>query len=214
MPAGSDATTIFLAGAHSVAGALADPSVADAWSLPSVLEDQAVSSLAAHLARGGVWAVADYLDAGPPPGPVDFDSASEYFAALVSNSSVAANRAIRERSAAIASIGREELLRTLGSRLEDLEPRLLAMDPDELIAVIAGKVMRLGDYLETRIVEQTVHLDDLARSLNREPWPLPAGAADLTIAIGVEVASRRSGKPALVRALYRQGSAEGTLPVL
>ena len=206
--------SLFLAGARTVADAIADPSVARAWNLPSVLEEQPVSSLAGHLARGGVWAVSEYLDAGVPPGPVDFESAGEYFASVVSDLSADANRAIRDRAAAVASVGCEELLRTLRERVDALSVRVPGLKPDRLIAVIGGRVMRLEDYLTTRIVEQTVHLDDLARSVDRRPWPMPAGAEALTIAVGLEIARRRSGQTAVIRALYRRGLAGTTLPVL
>ncbi|MCU1493679.1 MAG: hypothetical protein JWO62_1443 [Acidimicrobiaceae bacterium] len=65
--------------------------------------------------------------------------------------------------------------------------------------------MRLDDYLATRIAEQSVHLEDLARSVNRDPWPLSPEAAALTISIGTDIARRRSGSSALIRALYRHG---------
>jgi hypothetical protein len=205
---------LFLAGAEMIATAIADPSVAGAWDLPSVLEGQQVSGLAGHLARTGGWAVADYLDAGTPAGPVDYGSAGEYFAGFANTASPDDHRTIRDRGAAVASVGRDELLRTLHERLADLGPRLLAAEPDRLIAVIGGRVMRLADYLATRIVEQTVHLDDLARSVGRDPWPLPAEAEALTIAVGVDIARRRRGATAVVRALYREGLSETTLPVL
>jgi hypothetical protein len=74
--------------------------------------------------------------------------------------------------------------------------------------------MRLDDYLATRIVEQVVHLDDLARTVGHDGWVLPAGAAELAIDVGVDIAVRRGGSTAVIRALYRQGWSESVLPVL
>jgi len=179
----ADVAGLFIEGARVVAAAIGDPLVAQAWDQPSVLEDQRVSSLAGHLARGGVWVVGDYLDAGRPAGPVDLHSAGQYFAAFVSTASPSGHQAIRDRGAAVASAGRDELLRGLGERLAALEPRIRTADRQQLIAVAGGKVMRLEDYLATRIVEQTVHLDDLARSVGREAWQLPAGAEDLVVPV-------------------------------
>ena len=71
-----DVVALFVAGAHAIVEAIADPSVAEAWDRPSVLEDQLVSGVAGHLARGGVRVVADYLRAGHPAGPVDVNSAA------------------------------------------------------------------------------------------------------------------------------------------
>jgi hypothetical protein len=214
VPDRPDVVPLFLEGAYAVADAIAEPVVTNAWDRPSVLEDQRVSSLAGHLARGGVWVVDDYLDADIPRGPLDFASAGEYFATLVSAASPEDHRAIRARGAAVAAVGHEELAQTLSQRLAALAPRLRAIESDRLIAVAAGKVMRVEDYLVTRIVEQVVHLDDLARSVDHEPWPMPADAHMLAISVGAEIARLRSGATALIRALYRQGFTEPILPVL
>ena len=61
-----DVATLFFAGARTIADAIADPAVERAWDLPSVLEDQLVSSVVGHLARSGVWALDEYLHAGTP----------------------------------------------------------------------------------------------------------------------------------------------------
>ncbi len=203
---------MFLAGAEVVLTALADHEVAVRWDRPSVLEDQAVSSLCGHLARGAVWAVDDYLTADPPSSPVDFHSPGEYFATIMDAASGDDHRAIRDRGTAVASIGREALLDEVRRRLDELAPRLRATSPDHLVTVAFGKVMRLGDYLLTRVVEQAVHLDDLARSVGLEPWPMPADATDVAIEVGLDVARRRSGNTAVLRALYRRGFAEGAFP--
>ena len=79
--------------------------------------------------------------------------------------------------------------------------------------MFSGLVIRLDHYLVTRIVEQVVHLDDLARSVGRDSWPTPEADA-LVVAIGAEIGLRRRGSTAMIRALYRQGFTEGTIPVL
>lgn len=209
-----DVPSLFLEGADVVAEAIGDPAVAEAWDRPSVLEDQRVSGLAGHLARSGVWVVADYLDAGEPEGPPDFNSAGHYFATFADAASLDDHRAIRDRGAAVAAVGHDELVETLVARLDALRPRLESLPVDHLIAVLDGKVMRLDDYLMSRIVEQVVHLDDLARSVDQEPWELPIAAEALAMSVGLDIACRRSGTDAVLRALYRQGFAEPTLPVL
>lgn len=208
-----DVVGLFLEGGRVVAEAIADPAVAAAWDRPSVLEDQLVSGLAGHVARG-VWAVGEYLEAGPAQGPVAFGSAGEYFTAFVDNASTDDHRAIRDRGAAVAAVGRDELIRRLEDWLVVLGPRLRSLEVDHLVAVLSGKVMRLEDYLTTRIVEQVVHLDDLARSIGRGPWSLPTGAQALAIAVGTDIAARRRGSDAVIRSLYRKGFAEQTLPAL
>ena len=210
----ADVTTLFLDGARIVARAIADPAVAQAWGDPSVLDEQLVGGLAGHLARGGVWVVADYLEGDPPSGPVDFDRAAEYFTAFTDLASPEAHQGIRDRAAAVAAVGPDELVLQLKQRLHFLETRLRSLDADALVAVIAGKVMRVADYLVTRVVEQVVHLDDLARSIHHEQWEYPLAGEDLAIEVGVDIARLRAGRVGLVRALYRNGYAETTLPVL
>lgn len=208
-----DVVGLFLGGGRVVAEAIADPAVADAWDRPSVLEHQSVSGLAGHVTRG-VWAIGEYLESGPASGPVAFDSASEYFTDLAESASAEDHRAIRDRSAAVAAVGRGELVRQLEAWLAVLGPRLGSLDVHHLVAVRLGKIMRLDDYLTTRIVEQVVHLDDLARSIDRQPWSLPNGAQALAIAVGTDIAVRRRGSDAVIRTLYRKGYAEQTLPAL
>jgi hypothetical protein len=207
-------TELFLDDAQVIIGALADPRVGAAWDRPSVLEDQLVSGLAGHLARGGIWVVGDYLDAGDPAGPVDLHSAGDYFAGFVDTQTDAAHAAIRQRGARVGEVGQAELVATATTRLAALGPRLTTLGPDHLIAVIAGWVMRLEDYLVGRIVEQVVHLDDLARSVGAEPWPVPADSVRLVTDTAIEIARRRAGDAATVRALFRAGCTTGVFPVL
>ena len=67
--------------------------------------------------------------------------------------------------------------------------------------------MRLDEYLKTRIVEQVVHLDDLARSLGREPWPVPLDGARPRDPHRRRHRPRlRSGPTEMLRCLYRSAS--------
>jgi Mycothiol maleylpyruvate isomerase N-terminal domain len=214
MTVSPDVATLFLGGAQTIAGALADPAVEEAWDRPSVLEDQLVSSVAGHLARSGVWVVDEYLHAGNPAGPADFRSAGEYFCAVAVAAGPEVHRAIRDRGAAVAALGRQAVLSRVEEHLASLEAELGTLPGTRLISIIGGKVMALSDYLVTRVVEQAVHLDDLARSVGREVWGLPEGHQTLAIDVGVEMACRRHGPEATVRALYRKGFAEPVFPVL
>jgi hypothetical protein len=207
-------TTVFLENARLIVSAISDPEVQRGWDRPSVLEDQLVGGLAGHLARGGIWIVSDYLDAAVPTGSVTVESAAAYFARFASAATADDHRAIRERGASVASVGAASLARVVRDRLDDLESRLRPLDPQQPITVTGGAVMQLSDYLATRIVEQTVHLDDLARSIGRDSWPVPPEARVVAIEVGTEIACRRWGSAAVVRALYRRGFAETVLPVL
>ena len=211
----TNAIELFLQGAHIVLEAIGDDAVAAAWDAPSVLEEQAVSSLAGHLARGGVWVVDDYLDAAVSAGEPDFASAADYYAGVLPGLTEDEHRAIRERGATIGAMGQDELVTTLAERLSALGTRLRSEPADRLLAVIGGRTIRFDHYLATRIVEQAVHLDDLGRSVGRtDGWPVLPEAQALVIAVGMDIATRHHGAPAVVRALYRRGFAESVLPVL
>lgn len=203
---------LFLANASVVLSALSDPRVADSWNHESVLEEQTIGSLAGHLARGSVWVVGDYLEAEAADGPVDFETAAEYFAAVATTLTDDDHASIRQRGSAIAADGHEMLVAQLASRLAGLRELLANQDVGRRVTVFAGKVMRLDDYLLTRLVEQVVHLDDLARSLGVGPWPTAPGAEAVVVSCGAEIGRQRFGGAAMIRTLYRADV--GLLPVL
>lgn len=208
-----DVVDLYLDVAGIVVDTLASTEVRDAWNSPSVLKAQTVGSLAGHLARGGVWLVGQYLDDGVPSGPVSIDSAAEYFATFAADATPAAEKAIRDRGAEAAATGHARVVEDAGQRLASLDPLLRATPVDQRITVIGGQVMHLGNYLDTRLVEQVVHLDDLARSLGRDSFPLPTRATARVLTIGFEVAQIRAGDTAVLRALYRDGFAADTFPI-
>jgi hypothetical protein len=229
MVSSAEVIDLFLAGGHVVATAVADEVVGEAWDRPSVLAEQTVGGVAGHLARGGVWVVGDYLDGGEPTGAVTFESAAEYFATLVSPMAEEGHRAIRARGAAVAAARQTEVVAAVSARLGALEQRLGKLPAGARISVASGIVMRLSDYLVTRIVEQTVHLDDLARSVgggssrgdgddggrsSRPRWSMPDAAVSLTIEVGAQIGRLGHGPVAVIRALYRTGFADSVLPVL
>jgi len=203
----------FLKGADVVRSALLDQRVVDGWDDPSVLEGQTIGSLAGHLARGSVWAVGDYLDTEPGDRDVDVETAAAYFASVVESVTPEDHVAIRARGAEVAADGAERVSERLDERLAELRRRLPAEPTDRAVVVFGGRVMLLDDYLYTRIVEQVVHLDDLARSIGAEPWTNPPDAAALVVACGAEIGRLRNGDSTMIRAMFRDGAAS-TLPVL
>jgi hypothetical protein len=202
----------FLACSDAVVLALGDPAVRAAWGDPSYLADQTVGMLAGHVARS-ITTVGGYLDAPPPDDDgVDLASTAAYLA-MASALDDAAHAGVRARSAAIAEAGPDavggealDALLALRSRLDD-EP------PDRRLSVFGGAVMRLDDYLGTRVVEQVVHLDDLARSVGREPWDVDEAAQAHAIRAAVDAGTRVHGSLAMLRALYR-GDTDGVIPVI
>jgi uncharacterized protein (TIGR03083 family) len=203
---------VFLECAEVSLSALADRSVAAAWDSPSVLEGWPVGDLARHLARG-IWLVGEYLAAEPPSKAPSFASPADYFAVLAERATEADYRASHQREATLTPATHDELVTMLSERLKALPGQLASGPPDRLVAVFAGLVIRLDHYLATRIVEQVVHLDDLARSVGHKPWPTPS-ADRLVVVVGADVGLRRFGGTAMIRALYRDGFSEAAFPVL
>lgn len=192
----------FLRGARAVLAALSDPVVAAAWDRPSVLADQTVGGLAGHLARGGVWVVGDYLDLAPPPA-VTFDSTAAY-CAQIGGLGDADHQAIRDRGAALAAEGPAAVVSELAARLPALEARLAAEPADRLLPVFGGG-MALDAYLGTRLVEQVVHLDDLARSVPELVVAVPPDLVATVAALGTAIAVERHGPTTVLRHLFRDG---------
>lgn len=212
--AGDRRLAAFLEGAGVVCDALGSSSVAARWDAPSVLDGQSVGGLAGHLARGGVWVVGDYLAGPEPEAEPLFQSAAEYELVAVQHLDAAAHQAIRDRGAEVAAAGPAEVAATARTRLAEVAPLLPRLGPDRKVAVIGGAVMRLGDYLSTRVVEQAVHLDDLARSVEGATWQVPATCLQLAIDVGIELASLRYDATEVLRALYRGEAAAPVFPVM
>lgn len=193
--------------------AIVDHRVVSAWSRPSVLEGQTVGSVACHVGWGTVTLVETVLDQPAPAGPRDVDTAAEYDALALEQVTADGHGAIRDRGAELAAGGPGELAELVRGSLDRLRVRLPAVDAERTIEAFGGYTIRFDDYLWTRLVEQVVHLDDLARSIGVDPWPNPPDAEALVVAFGAEVGRRRRGATAMIRALYR-GAEEGTLPVM
>lgn len=184
-----------------------------AWDRPSVLEGQTVGSVACHVGWGTVTLVETVLDQPAPAGTVDVDGAANYYALALDQVTTDAHGAIRDRGAELAAGGPDELVEMVRGSLERLTDRLPIVNADRTVHAFGGFTIRFDDYLWTRIVEQVVHLDDLARSIGVEPWPNPPDAEALVVAFGAEVGRRRRGGTAMIRALYRDAP-EGALPVM
>lgn len=202
---------MFLDGARIVVDAIGSPTVGAAWDAPSVLEGQSVGSLAGHVARGGVWLVEEFLDQ-ELPATATFDSPDAYFALVADALDDAGHQGIRDRGAAVAAAGQAAVVEQAGRCLAALANRLPGEPEDRAMPVSRGSML-LDDYLATRIVEQVVHLDDLACSIGGATWRVPDEHVRLVLTIGTFIGLRRRGADAMLRALFRSGE-PGVLPVL
>jgi hypothetical protein len=176
--------------------------VSRGWTTESACADMSVGALARHLV--GQWFNADRLlraEPGTDPIPV-----AEHYAraAWVSaGHDEQANVEIREGSEGFAAQG-PEAMREL---LDELRPRLdevLASDRSGPVLIPwQGWSLTESDFLLTRMMEIVVHSDDLAASIHVATPEFPDDVVHPVLGLLTEVAVRRHGQTALVRALSR-----------
>lgn len=193
----------FLAAGRVAADLIARPEVGSAWDSPSALPEFTVRGLAGHLLRA-TGSVEAYLDRPPPSG--DAVTAAEYYVRAVEEPDVHSeiHRAIRQRGEDEAAGGYEAVRIRSFELLERLSARLEAEPADRAVRAYKDLVLVLDDYLVTRLIELSVHVDDLAVSVGLTTPELPREATRLSIAALVEAARLKHGDLAVLRALARR----------
>lgn len=204
----------FLVTGRVAADLLARPEVEAAWDGPSALAEFTVRGLAGHLLRA-TGSVSAYLDRPEPDGePV---TAAEYYVQAVDEPDITSeiHRAIRQRGEDEAAGGYDAVRDRAYELIEALRTRLDAEGPGRKVRAYKDLVLSIDDYLVTRLIELTVHVDDLAVSVGIPTPELPREATDLAIAALVEAAKLKHGDLAVLRALTRRERDEaGALRVL
>ncbi len=191
----------FLAAAAEARAVLVMAEVEDRWQEELALPGMTVGALAAHLARA-ITTVQTYLGTHVH-GDVEPLSAAGYFAAMdTTDPGSELNVAIRARAAQGASQGARAVIEAVDSCVTHLRHQLAVEPDDRLVEVLGGLVLPLDEYLLTRVLELTVHTDDLCLSIGRHTPPLSGMAA--TIALLVDVAQLRHGELAVLHALARR----------
>lgn len=204
----------YLFAAQSAVTLLAQHAVAEQWEAPSALPKMTVGALAAHLA-GQVLSVRDVL--------VDRRlSSSEHPVALLEHYTRSAwvqaglddeaNVTIREGADSGAAAGHRRLLESVQEALDDVA-RLLAEEVEPRVVRMPwwGWSLTFEDFLVTRMMEITVHSDDLAVSLGQEPPELPVSVLEPVLSLLLGVSVLRHGQTAVVRALSRAERAPGSI---
>jgi len=194
-----------LATARAIVPLLEDERVAARWSEPSALAMLSVGGLAGHLARA-LDTVEIYLDEPEPPDEGLISPTEYWIAALGSAGDLQGpmHTGVRERGEEAGKKGPVALVAGLREQLERLTTRLETERPDRRVTVMRGMArMTLDDYLPTRIVEMTVHADDLAASVGADAPDL-GEALDIAIDVLVATATASKGKAAVLRALTRR----------
>ncbi len=187
---------------------LSAPEVAAGWDDPSALEEFRVRGLAGHLARA-TTSVEHYLDRdagreGERDG--DLITAPQYYSAAVEDPDIhsSLHQAIRQRGEEAAAGGHAATVASLRDCAARLEQRLEEEPSDRVVAVYKGLVLRLDDYLVTRLIELVVHIDDLAVSAGLPTPDVSPAATDAAIRALVNVARHRHGDLAVIRAMTRR----------
>jgi uncharacterized protein (TIGR03083 family) len=177
--------------------------VAERWAEPSALPRMTVGALAAHLVRA-VLTVEQYLDSPVKHGDEEPISAAGYFAGLGDTADLddAVNSGVRERADEAAASGHHALTEAMEHSINHLRVRLADEPDDRLVEVYGGFVLPLDEYLVTRIVELTLHCDDLCASIGKPTPSLPG--SETTIRTLVDVATIRHGETAVLHALARR----------
>lgn len=191
----------FLAAASEARAVLVLAEVEERWQQEFALAGMTIGALAAHLARA-VSTVQTYL-ATHVHGGVEPMSAAAYVAGLYSpDAGSELNVGIRARAAEGAQQGVRALIEAFDASVSQLRHTLATEPDDRLVEVRSRLILPLDEYLATRVLELTLHTDDLCVSLGRQT-PALSGMAQ-TIALLVEVAELRHGEVAVLHALARR----------
>jgi hypothetical protein len=206
--------TAYLEAARSAAALLARPEVAEAWDRPSALQGMTVGALAVHLASEvllvqGAWRDHDRWSDDEPVPLLEHYHRSAWVTAGPDDES---NVAVRESAARDAAPGHAAMMADVETALADLEG--LREGPPQPAAVRMTWwqwSLAWEDFLVTRMMEITVHSDDLAVSVDIDPPALPGAVLEPVLSLLVGVATLRHGQAAVVRALSRAERAPASI---
>lgn len=200
---------MYLESAAAARSLLADPAAGHRWHDQSALAQMTIGDLCGHLMRSATNVVRYMSEPdGPDVGPLL--DAPGYLLSIDGLSGPDGpdryselHRVIRHRAAVDAADGSEAVLGRWDGAVEELSRSLSAEPATRIVTVIDGRRMLIDDYLATRLVEMLIHSDDLAVSLD---VPLPdfsPTAWHAVLECLTEVAVRRHGPLAVVRAMTR-----------
>lgn len=200
----------FLAAARSAADLLRDSRVAAAWPRPSALPEFSVGGLAAHLAYQ-VTALPDMFAAPEPTEPTI--PVLEHYARVAwvgAELDAETNVRIREGGESTAAQGPAAVVAQLEAAIEKLTDILPAMANRPVRLPLWGPwSLLVDDYLLTRMMELTVHSDDLAVSVSVPTPELPPTVTEPVLALLTALSVRRHGPTSVLRALSRSERASG-----
>jgi hypothetical protein len=206
----SETSTAFLLAAEHAGAIVTSELVRRSWAAPSAVRLMTVGDTAAHVllvVRRVAKRLENASDLGDPKEVptwtwlrVDTDADLDH----------PQNRIVREDAERVAAWGAGAVAERYESLLSQLRGRLPGLPP--LGIDLGGRVIPLGYYLATRVVELLTHADDLACSVGWEATP-PAAAIDVALGTLVAAAREIHGDAAVLRAFTRRERAGSTISV-
>ncbi|EGX60177.1 hypothetical protein SZN_08851 [Streptomyces zinciresistens K42] len=190
------------------------PEVAASWKKTSALAQWTVGGLAGHLAYQ-IFSVDPALEA--PASEQEPIPVLEHYARAVwidAPLDGEISSGIRAKGEGISSEGVRLLVERVNAALDQQRTDLEEVHGDWVVFMPqTGWALSLDDFLVTRMVELTVHMDDLAVSVGLSAPDLPGAALDAVVALLTGLAVRRHGQAALLRALTRAERAPAAINV-
>lgn len=195
----------FLDAADSAIALLARAEVAEQWTTPSALAEWSVGGLAAHLASQLPTALSVLAH---PVGDQQPIALHEHYAraawvdAAVDDT---VNVAIQSSTDDLAALGSVAVVDRTRSAWGELAAALANQPLDRMVVIPwQGWALTLHDFLVTRMMEIAVHSDDLATSVGIDAPELPPSVLQPVVSLLTDLAVRRHGQAALIRALARR----------
>ena len=201
--------------ADVVLAALRDPGLEAAWSNPSSLPRLSVAGLAGHLA-GQVLNIERVLASTHGDSPIlalmDHYARAVWIGAPLDDP---VNVHVRTEGERLAADGPHTLALHVAQAIARLRQSLPAEPEDRTVLLPwTGWRLSLDDFLVTRMLEMTVHLDDLAASAPVSMPATPEAAAGVVLDLLVRLAVRRHGTTAVLRALSRSERAPASIAAI
>lgn len=206
----------YLRAADVAVALIGDDAVAARWTAPSALAGFTVGGLAAHLGAQvrnvGAALAADL------PAHAEVRTLPQHYGAVAwlgRPVDAPANQAIVDSGEEAAAGGPAAVLERVTTVLADLRDRLPGEPGDRPVLLPwTGWALRLDDLLVTRMMEIAVHDDDLAVSVDRPTPVLPDEVFAPVAALLTDLAARRHGQAAVLRALSRRERAPETIAAI
>jgi hypothetical protein len=199
--------------AARIAAALAcSPEVAAPWYDESACAGMTVGGLAHHLVGqlGNTVRLVGDDPSSEPPIPLLEHYAEAAWVTAGSDDDV--NVDIREAGDAAAQAGAQALPPLVEDLLDRLPGVLAARRSDDSVLIPwQGWSLTAHDWLVTRMMEIVVHSDDLAASVGVPTPEFPGDVLTPVLELLTQVAVRRHGQAAVVRALSRPQRAPNTV---